>query len=162
MPKYRHLTNEELNIFKKEFIEFLVLNGIEADHWEIMKDEQTHEVNKILELFSDVIFEKIARKTQYLVFANSTQLFAFNYGMDKATLLIAENASIIMHSFNSESEILKFIDDKKQQLLVSFQEKEYVLSREEEVFRMMQSCMVVKEKIFDQLLSIYNSKSNQV
>ena len=37
MPKYRLLTQDELNELEHEFINYLVLNGITAEDWEDIK-----------------------------------------------------------------------------------------------------------------------------
>lgn len=70
MVKYRRLSTEELTHFEKEFIEFLVVNGITADKWEEIKkvdsDRGENNASKIIDQFSDVIFESILRKANYL------------------------------------------------------------------------------------------------
>ena len=40
MVKYRALTHEELESMEKEFIDFLVLNGITGEDWEKLKNEK--------------------------------------------------------------------------------------------------------------------------
>ena len=66
MAKYRLLTAEELELFEKEFIDYLVVNGITADDWEKIKSEDQFKAEQIMALFSDVVFEKIMRQTQFL------------------------------------------------------------------------------------------------
>jgi len=59
MPKYRILSSEELELLEKEFIEFLVINGITADEWQKIKASEPEKTKKFIELFSDVVFEKL-------------------------------------------------------------------------------------------------------
>jgi len=66
MAKYRLLSKEELNELEKEFIEYLVLNGIDADKWEALKKDKPAIANKTVELFSDVVFEKILRQAKFI------------------------------------------------------------------------------------------------
>lgn len=66
MPKYRLLNQEELHELEEEFIEYLIVNGITAEDWERLKQEQKEEAEKIINLFSDVVFESLMRKTKYL------------------------------------------------------------------------------------------------
>ncbi|NNF21223.1 MAG: hypothetical protein HKN67_04730 [Saprospiraceae bacterium] len=159
MPRYRLLSNNELKHFEKEFIGFLVVNGIQPDLWQRMKEENSNEVEKIVELFSEVIFENIARKTRYLAYINSSQLFVFNFEKDKGCLLIVETDSPPMPTCRSENEILQYIQNHEENLLITFQEKDYIESREEEVFRMMQSCMLINSNVYDTLFKIYNARS---
>lgn len=66
MAKYRLLTKEELETFEKEFVDYLVVNGIAADDWVKMKSEEPDKAEKIVDLFSDVIFEGVLRKVKFL------------------------------------------------------------------------------------------------
>lgn len=74
MPKYRRLTIAELQELEKEFIEYLVLNGITAEDWTEMKLVQPEKSERIIELFSDVVFEIIFRKAKYLDYQSKTEL----------------------------------------------------------------------------------------
>lgn len=67
MPKYRRLSIEEIKSLEKEFIDFLVVNGIPADDWEKIKTNQPEKADGIIDSFSDVVFEKILRQNKYLV-----------------------------------------------------------------------------------------------
>ena len=87
MPKYRLLTKEELEALEKEFIEYLIVNGIMADDWVEMKEEQPEEANKIIDLFSDVVFEGIMLKVQFLERVSKKELQTFHCLKDKIILV---------------------------------------------------------------------------
>lgn len=74
MPKYRWLSSLELEEMNKEFIEYLIINGISAEDWSEMKLVNVEKAEKTIELFSDVVFETIFRKVQYLDFRSKTEL----------------------------------------------------------------------------------------
>jgi len=76
MPKYRLLNQEELQSLEKEFIDFLVLNGITAPDWEKLKSDE-HTSQRFIEVFSDVVFEKILRQIEYLDRYSKSSIFAF-------------------------------------------------------------------------------------
>ena len=63
---YRRLNTEELASLEKEFIDFLVVNGITAPDWEQMKKDNPENSDQMIELFSEVVFEGIFRKTKFL------------------------------------------------------------------------------------------------
>lgn len=67
MPKYRRLSIEEIQSLEKEFIDFLVVNGIPADDWQKIKTNNPEKAEGIIDSFSDVVFEKILRQNKYLV-----------------------------------------------------------------------------------------------
>ena len=66
--KYRRLTLEELKPLENEFIDFLVVNGVIADDWEQLLANDVEKSNQIIDAFSEVVFEGIMRKTQFLEF----------------------------------------------------------------------------------------------
>lgn len=66
MAKYRTLTREELESMQKEFIDFLVLNGITGDDWEKLKNNNPDDAEGICEAFSDVVFNKILKQCRYI------------------------------------------------------------------------------------------------
>lgn len=62
--KYTRLSLQDLKDLEKEFVEFLVLNGIPADDWERMKTQDIEKVEKVIDHFSDVIWESVLRKAE--------------------------------------------------------------------------------------------------
>ena len=89
MPKYRLLTQDELTSMEKEFIDYLVLNSIIADDWQKIKAETPEKAEKIIELFSDVVFEKILRSVKYLLKQTPKELFAFYCEAEKIHLVLS-------------------------------------------------------------------------
>ena len=63
---YRVLNKAELEGLSKEFIEFLVLNGITAEDWENIKSEFPERAEEIIAYFSEAVFEQIFRKVQFM------------------------------------------------------------------------------------------------
>ena len=62
--KYARLSLDDLKDLEKEFVEFLVLNGIPADEWERLKAKDQDKVEQVIDHFSDVIWEGALRKTE--------------------------------------------------------------------------------------------------
>jgi hypothetical protein len=62
--KYTRLSLHDLKDLEKEFVEFLVINGIAADEWERLKKSDKEKVEKVIDHFSDVIWEGVLRKTE--------------------------------------------------------------------------------------------------
>ena len=162
MPKYRILSAEELQHFEKEFVKFLVVNGIDADNWKQIQKEKPKEMDKFIELFSDVVFETIMRKTEYLVYVNNSQIYAFNYKEEKASLFIAQMGDVGELKLVDEKALIELVSDNCLNWAISYQEKEYKKSREEEIFQMVQStCMIVGEDIYKHLEASYKQKSRE-
>lgn len=64
--KYRQLTKEQFSALNKEFATFLATQQIDANEWEIIKKEKPEVAEEELNIFSDVVWEDVLTKTEYL------------------------------------------------------------------------------------------------
>lgn len=64
--KYRRLRKEELEELESEFVRFLASNTVTADDWVKIKAETPEKAGELLDMFSDIVFEKILEKVEYL------------------------------------------------------------------------------------------------
>lgn len=135
MPKYRLLDSEELNAFEKEFIDFLVINSITADDWIKIKSDEPERARTIISLFSDVIFEKLMRQTQYLIRRSSKNIACFHYQSEQAVLvgIETEDDSTDLLNINSAEQI------PDQGVKIYTSTKGYDKQREIEMFEMLNS-----------------------
>ncbi len=134
MPKYRSLTFDELQSMEKDFVEYLVLNGITADEWQKILTEEKEKADKITSLFSDVVFEKILRKVDYILVQNKKEVLAFHckatsmkmIGLTASKVPEADltNADFIQHTLQNPSAGFEIING----------EKPYTKQRELEIF----------------------------
>ncbi|MGV6861556.1 MAG: DUF6495 family protein [Putridiphycobacter sp.] len=90
--KYRSLSQEELAEFEKEFIDFLVVNGITAEEWVKIKSDNLDKANFIIDKFSDVIFEGTMRKVEYLEFVSEKSMKCFQC-LEKEIVLVGVDAA---------------------------------------------------------------------
>ncbi|MGS2763269.1 DUF6495 family protein [Sinomicrobium sp. M5D2P9] len=86
--KYRRLTKEQLEELHPEFINFLATQSITADEWTKIKKEQPGTVEEELDIFSDLIWEGVLAKAEYLENISARQMHLF-YMTDKEMKLIA-------------------------------------------------------------------------
>ena len=160
MPKYRLLTHEELMEFEKEFVDYLVVNGITAPEWETMKKEKSEEAIKIIGLFSDVILEGTMRKIDFLESRSRNEVRTYQC-LDEKIVLMALKAEGADIDFSSEEGMLKAMQHPPQNLEVYTSEKKYTGVREEELFAMtQQGCLVSDGELFKTLsLALAESKT---
>ena len=64
--KYRQLTKEQLESLHKEFAQFLATQKIDAVQWQKMKSENSSLVEEELNLFSDMVWDDVLSKVEYL------------------------------------------------------------------------------------------------
>jgi hypothetical protein len=150
MPKYRLLTQVELNELEKEFVQYLVVNGITAEDWEDVKQNQKDRAEEILSLFSDVVFEGIMRKVKFIDNKSAQSLKSFQCLADRMVLVGMD----VQDSVN-------LLDVKQfQELLarpsggtkVYTTEKTYNKQREQEIFEMITNgCEISEGELFKNL-----------
>ncbi|PHR49855.1 MAG: hypothetical protein COA32_01600 [Fluviicola sp.] len=150
MPKYRHLTKEELDALQKEFVEFLVVNGITADKWSAIKENKKESAEEIIEQFSDVVWEGALRKAKFLELRNPKELLTFQCLPDKLVLMgmKVKDADV---DITTKSGFEKL---KQDQLETTFytSEKKYFKKREEELFEMIQNgCEIADGALFKRI-----------
>ena len=131
MNKYRNLTHEELELLEKDFVEFLVVNGITADNWVKLKSQDPIKVTRMIELFSEVVFEKIMRKTKYLTKRLGAMLMCFHYDEELAHMILVPELET-----DIPTQDIVISDMPLSQL--SYQKKSYQKSREQEIFDLIQ------------------------
>ncbi|NJB35908.1 DUF6495 family protein [Croceivirga sp. JEA036] len=64
--KYRRLTKEQLEELHQEFINFLATQSITATEWEQLKKDKPAVAEEELDVFSDLIWEGVLNKVNYL------------------------------------------------------------------------------------------------
>ncbi len=131
--KYRQLTQKELKEFEKEFIDFLVVNGITADEWVNLKSNDKEKAELIIDKFSDVIFESILRKVNFLEFISPLSIKCFQCLKDKMVLVGIDAPK------NSNIDFTKSIPTTFDDLEVYTTEKSYSKQRELELFDLIES-----------------------
>ena len=149
MPRYRLLTQEELNHLEKEFVEYLVVNGIVAEDWEKMKNEDKEAAEEIVALFSDVVMAGVLRKIEYLERRTSKSLETFQCLDDRIVLAGMTAPADSEVDFTDPNFIQNAMSNPPQGLELFMSEKKYEGERELELFSMTeQGCDVSDGGLF--------------
>ena len=85
--KYRQLTKEELEELEPEFVRFLATNEVTASDWVKMKENAPSKVNKLIEIFSDMVFDRILGRVTHLEHRSPRDLRLFKCDKDKIYLI---------------------------------------------------------------------------
>ncbi|MBI3135339.1 MAG: hypothetical protein HYZ14_11750 [Bacteroidetes bacterium] len=131
MPKYRLLTKEELYEFEKEFVEFLVVNGIEPEKWQYIKENDLQSAEKIIELFSDVILESVLRNVKFIELKSKKYVHAIQCLTDKMVSIALEDSAPDNQKSGAE-------EQRENSLSIYKSEKTYSEKRETEIFDLLQ------------------------
>lgn len=85
--KYTRLTKEQLEELHQEFINFLATQSITAAEWESIKREKPEVAEEELDIFSDLIWEGVLDKVNYLEHFSVNQMFLFYIDQVKINLI---------------------------------------------------------------------------
>lgn len=78
--KYTRLTKEQLEELHQEFINFLATQSISADEWKDIKTNKPEVAEQELDVFSDLVWEGVLNKTDYLEHISPQQIHLFSLG----------------------------------------------------------------------------------
>lgn len=85
--KYRRLHLEELEELKDEFIQFLAANSIPADGWKELKKASPEKVNGLIEMFSDIFWDKALSKIECVELREPKRMRVVRFDKEKASLI---------------------------------------------------------------------------
>ncbi|MGO3708350.1 MAG: DUF6495 family protein [Mesonia hippocampi] len=85
--KYTRLTKEQLEELHQEFINFLASQSITAAEWQEIKTNKPKVAEQELDVFSDLIWEGVLAKVEYIEHISKQQLFLFKINEDHMSLI---------------------------------------------------------------------------
>ena len=75
--KYARLTKEQFEELHPEFINFLASQSIDKAEWDTIKENQPEVAEQELDVFSDLIWEGVLTKADYLEHFSKNHIFLF-------------------------------------------------------------------------------------
>lgn len=75
--KYARLTKEQFEEMHQEFINFLASQSITAEEWQDIKTNRPEVAEQELDVFSDLVWEAVLNKVEYLEHFSPNQIFLF-------------------------------------------------------------------------------------
>ena len=90
MTKYSRLTKEQFEELHEEFIHFLATQTITSKEWEQLKKDQPDVAEQELDVFSDLIWEGVLNKTEYLENISPDHLNLFKTGENSMHLIVVK------------------------------------------------------------------------
>lgn len=88
--KYQRLTKEQFEELHEEFSTFLATQSIDAKKWVEIKGEHPSLAEEQLDLFSDMIWDSVLQKVNYLENIASNYLFLFHIEEEEMHTIIIE------------------------------------------------------------------------
>ncbi len=88
--KYERLTKEQFEELHQEFINFLAAQSITAEEWTDIKKNKPEVAEEELDIFSDLVWEGVLKKVEYLEHISAQYMFLFRFTEVKIDLIKIE------------------------------------------------------------------------
>ena len=85
--KYARLTKEQLEELNQEFINFLATQSITAEEWKDIKEQKPKVAEEELDVFSDLVWEGVLSKVEYLENIAPQHMYLFYLGENNIELV---------------------------------------------------------------------------
>ena len=147
--KYRRLTESELQKLENRFIQFLVSNTVTADDWAKFKDKDPERAQKLIDIFSEMVFDSTIKRIEFLKYREAKEIKLFKCEADKITLMGLTANETVPVDFTISIDI-KELMQHTEGLSIYRTEKPYKPNREAELFKMLESgCQITDGHLFD-------------
>ena len=154
--KYSRLTKEQFEELHQEFINFLATQSITAEEWHNLKQNKPELAETELDVFSDLIWEGVLNKTEYLEHISPQHMYLFHLGEANMQAIVLNLKNDVDITTEEGYQWLRehLMDDKVE----FFQaDKAYGDDKNLDKFRMIQQGAVITKgdlyRYFDKLLN---------
>jgi hypothetical protein len=153
--KYKRLTLEELEVLQQDFISFLASAQITGADWEKMKKEENEKANQLIDVFSDVVYDKVLSRISYLEYRDPKTLNIFYFAEDKMYLIGLRVKKTSALDLTAPDVTTQWSSVSNASVNVIRSEKKYEKERQMEVFELLQTgCLITDDRMFKLLNSI--------
>ena len=147
--KYRLLSKEQFEELHKEFSTFLATQKIDKKSWDAIKENNPKKAITQLENFSDLVWEEVIRKTEYLEHYSKDSINLFHCKLQSMNRIVVrvEKKDI---NLQEKKGLDWFLDNSNDPSIQYFKgEKQYSTTRSEEIFKLIeQGAILANDTLF--------------
>ena len=150
--QYRILTSDELTHLEEELKQFLIVNGVHAEEWGRLNQEDPDKAIALVELFSDSVLQKVYEKVTVLEFRAIESALLFNFGKESVKLITIQRKTDSRVDLSTPEGIHEALVYKIPELEFYRSEKQYTIQRELEIHQLVeQGCLLSDQTLWDSL-----------
>jgi hypothetical protein len=139
----------------EEFAKFLATQKIDASKWEEIKDSKPEMVEEEINLFSDLVWEKVLTNVKYATnyTEKSINLFRFDTEQIQRILISSSKESF---NFLKKEDYNWFINNSKDKTLTYHKgQKSYFKERNFEIFELIEKgCVIDKGELYESVFEV--------
>ncbi|MSP84254.1 MAG: hypothetical protein EXR18_00280 [Flavobacteriaceae bacterium] len=156
--KYSRLTKEQFEEMNTEFINFLSTQAIDKVEWDKIKAEQPEIAEQELDVFSDLVWEGVLTKTEYLEHFSKNHIFLFQCFDTYVKSIVLK--SLVLETNFLTKEGLQWLSDNMftETIEMKIGKKEFTEDRNQSLFELIQQGSFLSNgQLFKQVNSIIES-----
>jgi hypothetical protein len=150
--KYKRLTTEELKELQPEFVHFLAAAQITGADWDAMKKNELSKAEALIEVFSDMVYDKVMSKIKFLEYREKKTLNIFHCTDEGITLVglrVNEHSAL---DLTADDVFSQWTVSNTNSVNVIKTERPYLKERGVEVFELLQrGCLITDDRMFNLL-----------
>jgi hypothetical protein len=155
--KFRRLRRDELEEVRPQFVKFLSVNGIDAESWIRIKEDDPRRTDALILQFSQIVFAGVIREIEYLVHRKPHDLRTYRTGPDKiemrGLLIEGESRVDLTDASLPPQEIFRLLrEDGARPKLYSAERTYLPIGRDQDIFlRMEEGALIDQGELFELL-----------
>jgi len=153
--KYRQLTKEQFEELHEEFAKFLATQQIDVAEWKEIKKSKPEVAEEEMNLFSDLVWEGVLKKVNYLEHFSSDNINLFRCDAENIQRIVV-TATKDNFDFLKASDYKWFVENSKDDSIEYFKgQKPYIKDRNLEIFDLIEKGSVIsKGDLFEGVLKL--------
>ncbi len=153
--KYRQLTKEQFEELHLEFATFLAAQQIDVKEWEIIKKEKPEVAEEEMNVFSDVVWDRVLSKATYLEHFSEKTINLFRCDAEEIHRIVVKINKSTINLLNPD-DFNWFVDHSQDENIEYFKgQKPYTKQRNSEIFDLIEKGSVVSDgKLYEALFKL--------
>jgi len=153
--RYAQLTKEQFEELHEEFALFLATQKIDISEWELIKKDKPEIADEELNLFSDLVWEKVLGKSKYLEHFSEGAINLFKCNDDEMLRVVVKSTEDNF-DFTQKDKFEWFLDNSQDEKFEYFRgKKKYSKERNDDIFDLVQQGSVVcNGELYEGILKI--------
>jgi len=145
--KYKQLTKEQFEELHEEFSLFLATQKIDVSKWKDIKRNNSKMADEELNIFSDLVWEKVLGKANYLEHFSKDSINLFKCDENNMQRIVVKTSRKDF-DFLNKGNFNWFLDNSKDESLDYFKgQKTYSKERNAEIFELIEQSAIVSDGV---------------
>ena len=156
--KYSRLTKEQFEELNQEFSTFLATQAIDKTEWDTIKKEKPEVAEQELDVFSDLVWEGVLGRAEYLEHFSKNHIFLFQC-FDTYIKSIVLKSLVSEINFLTKEGLQWFSDNLFTDTIeIKTGKKVFTEERNSSIFELIQQGSILSDgQLFKQIISIIES-----